>query len=144
MQWGSVANTPNYEQNAAAGRRRPEIDIYSAGHRYRVLTAFTGSERNYSFAQIRRRAKWNLTLDPMGLLGYASCKGSMQRNCKGESKLCRYLELTEKTLQCQFQDIPSQGKNNFAQQHPRSSLTQQPLFTAHPGFLFPRLPLWFC
>lgn len=95
VQWGSVANRPNYEQNAAACRRRPEIDIYSAGHRYRVLTAFTGSERNYSFAQIRRRAKWNLTLDPTGLhLGYPSCKGSMQRNCKGESKLCRYFELT--------------------------------------------------
>lgn len=97
-----------------------EIDIYSAGHRYRVLTAFTGSEQNYSFAQIRRCAKWDLTLDPTGLhLGYPSCKGSMQRNCKGESKLCRYFELTEKTLQCQFQAIPSQGKRNFAQQHPR-------------------------
>lgn len=145
VRWGSVANRPNYEQNAAACRWRPEIDIYSAGHRYRVLAAFTGSERNYSFAQIRRRAKWNLTLDPMGLhLGYPSCKGSMQSNCNGESKLCKYFELTEKTLQCQFQAIPSQRKSNFAEQHPRRSLTQQPLFTAHPGFLFPRLPLWFC
>lgn len=119
VQWGSAASRPNYKQNATACRRRPEIDIYSAGHRYRMVTAFTSSEQNYSFAQIRRHVELNSKSTGFIpkrslLLRIHPVKDPCSAFAEGSQNFATYFGLSEKTLQCQIQAIPFQGKCQFA------------------------------